>query len=268
MKRSTSRFPFILFGAFAVSGLAASRLAAERMYDAELKRLIEATNKGVVAFRKAARPDFRNSRITWDGTQYIVSNYLEDLEQAGKRLQSRYDLNNAAVPEATDFLKRLKTADEFAATNPGISGAKNEWNALMTNVTALAAAYGIDYASDPATWKPARTPDGPIRAEAFSIESQTKQLGKSLDEAAKSAGLDKSRRKIIEGQAEVAQKAASDVRKAVDAGRDPGSAMDRLTASLADLSATVEKDGLSGSVSSAWTTLQDSIGKLKGYLGA
>ncbi len=265
MKSRPSHLALAVLSAFVMSGTVS---AAERMYDPELKRLIEATNKGVVAFRKAARPDFRNSRITWDGNEYIVSNYLEDLEQAGKKLQSRYDLNNAAVPEATDFLKRLKTADEFAAANPGVSGAKNEWNALRTNATALAAAYGIDFSSDPATWQAARTPDGPIRAEAFSIESQTKQLGKSLDEAAKSAGLDKSRRKVIEGQAETAQKAASDVRKAVDAGRDPGSAMDRLSTSLADLSATVEKDGLAGNVSSAWTALQDSMRKLKGFLGA
>jgi hypothetical protein len=236
------------------------------MYDAELKRLIEATNKGVVAFRKAARPDFRNSRITWDGNQYIVSNYLEDLEEAGKKLQSRYDLNNAAVPEATDFLKRLKTADEFAAQNPGISGAKNEWNALMTNVAALAAAYGVDYASDPATWKPARTPDGPIRGEAFSIESQAKSLGKSLDNAAKSAGLDKSRRKVIEGQAEMAQTAAQNVRKAVDGGRDAGPAIQSLETALTDLSSTVDKDGLGESVASAFSTIQDSIGKLKGYI--
>ena len=265
MKPRPSHFVLAVLSAFVTSGIAS---AAERMYDPELKRLIEATNKGVVAFRKAARPDFRNSKITWEGNEYAVGNYLEDLEQAGKKLQSRYDLNYAAVPEATDFLKRLKIADDFAVENPGVSGAKNEWNALRTNAISLAAAYGIDFASNPAAWQAARTPDGPIRAEAFSIESQTKQLGKSLDEAAKSAGLDKSRRKVIEGQAETAQKAASDVRKAVDAGRDPGSAMDRLSTSLADLSATVEKDGLAGNVSSAWTALQDSMRKLKGFLGA
>jgi hypothetical protein len=247
---------------------AAAAAAAERMYDAELKRLIESTNKGLVAFRKAARSDFRNAKITWEGNPYAVGNYLADLEEAGKRLQSRYDLNYAAVPEATDFLKRLKTADDFAVANPGISGAKNEWNALRTNATALAGAYGIDFASDPATWKAARTPDGPIRSEAFSIESQTKTLGKTLDNAAKSAGLDKSRRKVIEGQAETAQNAAVDVRKAVDAGRDASSAMQRLSAALADLSGTLEKDGLAGSVSSAWTALQDSITKLSGYLAS
>jgi hypothetical protein len=237
------------------------------MYDAELKRLIEATNKGLVAFRKAARPDFRKSRITWEGQQYDVGNYLEDLEEAGKRLQSRYDMNNAAVPEATDFLKRLKTADDFATENPGISGAKNEWNALRTNATALAAAYGIDYAANPSTWQAARTPDGPIRAEAFSIETQGKTLVKSLDNAAKSAGLDRSRRKVIEGQAETVETSARNLRRAVDAGRDAAPAIQSLESALADLSATVQKDGLADAASAASTALQDSIAKLKGYLG-
>ena len=237
------------------------------MYDAELKRLIESTNKGLVAFRKAARTDFRNSRITWEGNEYAVSNYLEDLEQAGKKLQSRYDLNYAAVPEATDFLKRFRVADEFAVQNPGVSGAKNEWNALKTNVSALAAAYGVDLASDPSTWQAARTPDGPIRAEAFNIETQGKTLVKSLDNAAKSAGLDKSRRKVIEGQAETVETSARNVRRAVDAGREAGPAIQSLESALTDLSATVQKDGLADASSSAAATLQDSIGKLKGYLG-
>jgi hypothetical protein len=265
VKRFPSRFALPLLAAFVLSAVPATRLAAERMYDAELKRLIEATNKGVVAFRKAARPDFRNSRITWEGNPYVVSNYLEDLEDAGKKLQSRYDLNNAAVPEATDFLKRVKVADQFAVENPGISGAKNEWNALRTNVVALAAAYGIDFASDPATWQPARTPDGPIRAEAFAIETQGKTLVKSLDNAAKSAGLDKSRRKVIEGQAEMVETSARNVRRAVDGGREAGPAIQSLESALADLSETVQKDGLAEAMP---TALQDSIGKLKGYLGS
>ena len=264
MKRITSRFALPLLLTFAASTIPAS---AERMYDAELKRLIESTNKGVVAFRKASRPDFRDSRITWEGQPYIVSNYLEDLEEAGKKLQSRYDMNNAAVPEATDFLRRLKIADDFALANPGISGAKNEWNALRTNATALAAAYGIDYATDPSSWQAARTPDGPIKAEAFAIETQTKTLRKSLDSAAKAAGLDKSRRKVIEGQAESAQTAAQNVRRAVDGGRDATPAIQSLESAVSDLSGTVEKDGLAESVSAAASSLRDSIDKLKGYLG-
>jgi hypothetical protein len=263
VKPRPSHFVLAVLSAFVMSGIAS---AAEHMYDAELKRLIEATNNGVVAFRKAARPDFRKSRITLDGNEYAVGNYLEDLEEAGKKLQTRYDLNYAAVPEATDFLKRLRAADDFAVANPGISGAKNEWNALRTNAIALAAAYNIDFASNPATWQAARTPDGPIRAEAFAIETQAKTLRKSLDEAAKSAGLDKSRRKVIEGQAEMVQTAAANVRKAVDAGRDAAPAVESLNRALADLSATMEKDGLTSNVASPWTSLKDSIARLNGYL--
>jgi hypothetical protein len=239
--------------------------AAERMYDKELKRLIESTNNNVNAFRKAARSDFKNSKITWNGTQVAIGNYLDDLADAGKKLQSRYDANYAAVPEATDFLKRLKVADEFAIANPGISGAKTEWDALRTNATALAGAYGVNFASDPSTWQPARTPDGPVRAAAASIDSQTKTLGKSLDDAAKTAGLDKSVRKVIEGQSETAVKAAGNLKNAVEDNRPAGSAFQSFSSALADLSTTAEKNGLSGGA--AMSALQDSIGKLTSYLG-
>lgn len=256
--------PAVLALALAGSGAMA---AAERMYDNEVKRLIEYTNRGVNDFRKAVRSDFKNSRITWNGMQVDVGTYLGDLADAGKKLGSRYETNYAAVPEATDFLKRIKVADEFAKENPGISGAKNEWDLLLPNAVALAKAYGIDFSADPSTWQAARTPDGPLRATAASIETQAKGIGKSLDQAAKASGLDKSRRKVLEGQAETAIKAAGDLRKAIDGSRPASGAIQSLSSALGDLGATAEKDGVAGNVSAAWTALQDNVGKLSGLVG-
>lgn len=248
----------------AASGVAP---AAERVYDKEAERLIEYTNRGVNDFRKAARSDFKNSKITWNGTQIDVGTYLKDVAEAGKKLESRYDTNFAAVPEASDFLKRLRAAEDFAAANPGISGAKPEWDLLRPNAIALAKAYNIDYAADPSTWQPSRTPDGPLRATAASIESQAKGIEKSVETAAKAAGLDKSHRKVLEGQSETAVKAAGDVRKAIEESRPAGSGLQSLSTALGDLNTTVEKDGLAGGVSTAWSALQDSIGKLSGFIG-
>jgi hypothetical protein len=245
---------------------AAVATGAEREYDVSVKRLIEYTNRGVNDFRKAMRSDFKNAKITWGGVQYDVSSYMNDTADAGKKLQSRYNADYAAIPEAEDFLKRLKTADTFAKQNPGISGAKNEWDLLMQNVTKLAAAYGVDWNADATTWMFARTPDGPLKAAAATLETQSKSMRKAIDEAGKTAGLDKARRKVLEGQSETLINSAGDLRKAVDGSRSASSALQSVQSAMADLGPRLQADGLASAVSSAWGGVDASVQKLSGML--
>jgi hypothetical protein len=248
---------------------AAARLAsAERPYDAEVKRLIDYCNRGISDFRSAARSDFKNSRMTLaDGTQVDIANYLKDLTDSGKKLSSRYSSDYAAVPEATDFFKRFRQGDDFARTHEGISGAKNEWQLLRENVTKLSAAYGVDWTTDPTTWQPARTTDGPVRAQAQTVEAQSKALGKSLDDAAKAANLDKGRRKALEGESDTLVDSASNLRKAISDGRPAGPAAQSFVKAMDDLGSLVRRSNLTDAVASSWGGLADSAKKLSDMTG-
>ena len=252
-------------------GLAAiaGRIAlAERPYDAEVKRLIDYTNRGVSDFRSAARSDFKNSRMTLaDGTQIDVSNALKDLAEAGKKLDSRYGSDYAAVPEATDFLKRFRAADDFARTHEGISGAKNEWDLLRQNVTKLSAVYGVDLTTDPATWQPARTTDGALRAEAASLEAQAKGFRKTLDDAAKAAGLEKGRRKSLEGESDTLVDTAHALRGTIDDGRPAAGALERVSTAIKDLSSLVDSSKLTDAVAGAWSGVTSSAQKISDLTG-
>ena len=67
-----------------------------------------------------------------------------------------------AAGNALDFLRKGKAADGFIERHPGFSGADSEWTYLKPVLVNLAGAYNIDWASDPATWKPVRTSDKSI----------------------------------------------------------------------------------------------------------
>lgn len=260
MKRVLSRL--VLLG-LALAAAGSAPASAERLYDAEVKRLIEYANRGISDFRRSARSDFKNAKITHsDGVQVDVSNYLKDMTDSGKKLESRYTANYAAIPEATDLLKRFRTADDFAQRNPGISGAKSEWELLRKNMDPLAKAFNVDWTADPTTWQPARTTDGPIRAEAASLEAQAKSFRKGVDTAAKTAGLDKARRKVLEGESESLIGAAGALRKTIEDGRPASSALDRVTAAMGALGTQVQTAGLGDAVSGAWSGIDGAAKKL------
>jgi hypothetical protein len=259
-RRSLSVWALLLLAAFAA--------AEERQYDAEVKRLIDYTNRSFGDFRSAARSDFKKSKIRFDGVETEVSGYLKDTADAGKRLASRVSSDYAAVPEATDFLKRLKTADLFAQENPGISGARNEWELLIPNAEKLAAAYGIDWTTSPETWQPSRAPDGVLRAETDNLETRARALREAVNDAAKAAGLDKGRRKVLEGQSDTLVAAAGALRKTVRDARPASTALATVNEALRDLGSRLQSDGVADTVSGLFRPVEDSAGKLSGMLEA
>ena len=250
-----------------LSGLALILLAAaaagqERQYDAEVERLIAYTNRGFDDFRGAVRSDFKRSKIRFDGVETEVSGYLKDTAEAGKRLASRVSSDYAAVPEAVDFLKRLKAADTFAQENPGISGAKNEWELLTPNAARLAAAYGIDWNLAPEAWQASRAPDDALRSEAASLETHARALRKAIQDASKAASLDKGRRKVLEGQSETLVSAANALKKTVNDALPASIALGTVNDALGDLRSRLQSDGVEESVSVPLRRVEDSAGKL------
>ena len=246
--------------------LAALAAAEERQYDAEVKRLIEYTNRSFGDFRDAARSDFKRSKIRFNGVETEVSGYLKDTADAGKRLASRVSSDYAAVPEAVDFLKRLKNADTFAQENPGISGAKNEWELLTPNAAKLAAAYGIDWNLAPEAWQASRVSDGAVRGEAASLEMHAKALRKAVEDASKAAGLDRGRRKVLEGQSETLVSSAAGLNKTVRDARPASVSLGTVNDSLRDLSSRLQSEGVAEAVSVPLRRVEDSAAKLTAML--
>lgn len=252
--------------AIAAAGSAVA-LAADRPYDAEVRRLIGQAHRGVEGFRKHARREFKSARINVEGVNLDLGRFLDDLRDVGRKLEKRYASEYAAVPDAELFLLRARRTDAFIAGHAGLSGADGEWRLLRSTMISLGKAYALDWESDPATWRPARAPDAPLRRAAAEFEKQAKNFAKALDAAASRAGLNSGHRKVLEDAAQAAVDAAAALRKTIHAGRPPGAALKGAASALVGVEKRVGSEGLTEAVSGSWRQLDQTMKILSGFLG-
>lgn len=139
---------------------------------------------------------------------------------------------------------------------------------LTPNAAKLAAAYGIDWTASPETWQPARVPDGVLRTETEMLESNAKALRKAVNDASKAEGLDKGRRKVLEGQSDTLVSAAEGLRKTVRDARPASTALTSVNEAVRDLGSRLRDDGVADAVSVPLGRVEDSAGKLSGMLEA
>ncbi|HEV2065075.1 MAG TPA: hypothetical protein VGS00_11065 [Thermoanaerobaculia bacterium] len=256
-----------------VAGLAvlaagsAAALAADRLYDAEVRRLIASANREVGAFRKHASGDFKKAIVVVDGVDLNLGHLLEDLQDVGRKLEKRYANEYAAVPDAVLFLKRARKTDEFIVGHRGLSGADNEWQLARQSFISLSRAYAIEWASDPAYWRPARAPDAPLRRAAADFEKEARTFERALAAAARRAGLGGGHRKALEGEAETAVGAVASLRRTIDAARPTGQALRTAATALGRLEKRVGEEGLTEAASSSWRQLKEAKKIVSGYLG-
>jgi hypothetical protein len=138
--------------------------------------------------------------VTRDGVETDISDFLEDFQTEGRRLDERFTEGSAGDQNVLGFLKKAKATDGFIARHPGFTGAETEWAAMKPTLMSLGAAYGIDWEADPETWKSSRVRDTEIAGMLKGLTSQTKGLGKALNSAGKAAKVDKAALKALTGQ--------------------------------------------------------------------
>jgi hypothetical protein len=256
-----------------VAGLAisaagsAATLAADRLYDAEVRRLIASANREVGAFGRHASGDFKKATVAVDGVDRSLGYLLEDLQDIGRRLEKRYASEYAAVPDAVLLLKRARKTDEFIVGHRGLSGADNEWHLARLSFISLSRAYAVQWTSDPASWRPARAPDAPLRRAAADFEKEARTFERALAAAARRARLGGGHLKALEGEAETAVGAVASLRRTIDAARPTGQALRTAVTALGRLEKHVGEEGLTEAASSSWRQLAEAKKIVSGYLG-
>lgn len=253
--------------AVSVAGTAAA-LAADRIYDAEVKRLIADANRDVGGFRRHASGEFRKAVVEVNGVDLNLGDVLEGLSDAGRKLEQRYASEYAAVPDAALFLERARRTDEFILGHPGLSRADGDWRKARLHLLALGRAYAVEWAADPAFWRPARAPDASLRRAAGDFLTEAKTFQRSVTAAAKRAGVASDHRQVLEGEAESAVGAVDALRATIAAARPTGQALRTALAALGRLDKRLRDEGLTESVSGAWRQLGEARKVVSGYLGA
>ncbi len=247
---------------------AAPVTAAERLYDRDVEKLIDQANSGLGKFVGSMKGDAKGAKVTKEGAEIDVSDFLADLKAEGGRLDERFGTESAAAPTALAFLQKAKALDGFVERHPGFSGADKEWAALRPTLGSLAGAYQIDWAGDPASWKPVRVTDAEISGWAKQIPTQLKSYAGALSKAAKDAKVDAAARKTLDGQVKALTGSAKTLQKALSSRAPAGSAVSSLAGGVKAANEKAASLGLGDAATAAAAPLEATLGKLSDALGA
>ena len=171
----------------AAVGPVAPAAAADRPYDQDVEKMIDTAYRGLDKFMDEMTSKAKGAKVTRDGVETDISDYLKDFKASGKLLKDRFGPNEMASTNALDFLRKAKATDGFIERHPGFSGADSEWTYLRPVLQNLAGAYNIDWATDPSSWRPVRSSDKTISGMMAGLDKQAKALGKATTKAGKAA---------------------------------------------------------------------------------
>ena len=240
---------------------------AERPYDRDVEKLIDRANNDFGKFLGNMKGEAKGAKVTRDGVETDVSDFLADLKAEGGRLRERFGPESAAAPTALAFLQKAKAVDGFIERHPAFTGADKEWAALRPTLGSLADAYEIDWATDPTSWQPSRTTDAELAGWAKDLDAQIKGYAAALAKAAKDAKVDSGARKVLDTQVKALTGGAKTLQKALSSRTPPGSALGSLVDGVAGVNEKAASLGLGDAATAAAAPLQSTLGKLSTALG-
>ncbi len=153
--------------------------AADRLSDHDVKSLVERIDDERGKFEDAMDDSVKHSVRRSATGEIDVKRELDDFDQAIDRLKDRLKPDYSASTEAGAVLKRASAFDVFVKGQPGMKGA-SEWDRLVTDFTALAAAYGAPFPL-PEGAPVRRLGDKEVADTVESLAKTSEQLHKSLE---------------------------------------------------------------------------------------
>ena len=202
----------------------APAVAAERVYDAEVGKMIDSARRGLDRFVGAMSGKAKGAKVTRDGVETDISDFLEDFKTDGKRMDEKFSEGGDAEQNVLGFLQKAKATDGFLDRHPGFTGAETEWAAMLPTTMSLASAYGVDWSGDPAGWSASRVRDAEIASLLKGLDTQAKGLDKALTAAGKAAKVDKAALKGLSSQVKSLAAASSTFSKSFSSKKPVGGA--------------------------------------------
>ena len=235
--------------------------AGERAYDAAVEKLIRNANSGLGKFTREMSSKARGAKVTRGDVEVDISDYLEDFATEGRRISERFAEGASGDQNVLEFLRKAKGTDGFIQRHPGFTGAETEWAALKPTLMGLAGAYGIDWESDPATWKASRMRDAEIAGMLAGLDSQVKGVGKSLTAAGKAAKVDKAALKSLTAQSKSLAGASAAMKKAFSKKQAIGPAASSYLDTLAKVQESASALGIADQVP-AMSSIAETTGRI------
>jgi hypothetical protein len=217
---------FLCVGATLLIG--SSARAADRLSDRDVMKLVEQIDDGRDRFEDNLDSDVKHRMLRGPSGEVDVEAFLHDFNDNVDRLKDRFKPDYAASNEAGVVLRQASTIDRYIHTLPTGTRGESEWNRLVTDLRALATAYGTTFPlSEGAAVR--RVGDGELASTVEQVEKAADGLKKSLDDELKpNLAVDKQSRDAIVDEAEGLQKDAEKLRERIKDGEPSSSELDKV----------------------------------------
>ncbi|HEV2761369.1 MAG TPA: YMGG-like glycine zipper-containing protein, partial [Pyrinomonadaceae bacterium] len=162
--------------------------------DRQIDNIIRRIENRTDLFRRSM--DNALDRSRYDGTraENDINRFVSEFEQATDTLRSRFDGRTSVASDVENVLNRAAAIDDFMTRNRLNTRAQNDWNALRTDLDALAQAYGVTWAWGGRTFPTTQTGALPYRLGDREVGNIIRRIEQNTDRfrASAEAGLDRS----------------------------------------------------------------------------
>jgi hypothetical protein len=220
---------------------------------------------GLDRFVDKMDPQLRRSVIKNERGEVDVKAFLDDLRKSSDAMKGRFEPPRySANTEVLAFLRQSRRLDDAVARNPGRSGADPAWALVKPELTKLAAAYGIEYSTDPAGWTAAtRTSDDDVKAALKRLEKNTDGLRKELEkDVKKDKSIQPAARATAVAPAAGLAATAKQASSSFENGQDVSPLVGKLLVSGHEVESLVAGRKLAAPATTMWSGVSDDLGKI------
>lgn len=245
---------------FTVAGAAAAQRA--RLYDGDVKSLIEQSRKTADRFWNALDGGLKNSTFKGPSGEFVVKKLFEDYKNTIEAARKRFGPSYSTSTEVARIFEEAVRVDTYVKEQgPAMKGA-SEWEAHAEVLRRLAGEYGGTFPPTPGgSYR--RYTDKEIVSATTAIEASSRQLASALDAALKKDNTvpEASRKAMV---ADV--KRVGDAAKALGStvkGRRPATAQVTMLLDQArKVRDTLTTSGAAAAVEGHWTRVNQQLGMI------
>ena len=169
-----------------MAAIAAPAFAVERMSDKQVKEQGKIVKTGFEAWKKALeKQKLANATITNATGTIDVKEFINSFEKDIDTFNDKFDSTKNGGPEALVLLRRASDVERRNRAQG--SKVPSEWAALVTQLSALASAYGVTFPIETMDAQLGRVNDTELITQLAEVERLAKRLQGQAEDATKKA---------------------------------------------------------------------------------
>lgn len=250
-----------------LAGLPFAALAAERLSDKQVKATAENIDRGFDKWKDSLeRRNLDDAVIRSAAGTIDVRRFLDDFEKDIREVKDRVKPDYPADAEVTALLRRASDIERRARAG-GQATPAPEWQAMSSELSSLASAYGTTFPLPTAEATAARFTDTDVAKRLEEMEQQSKRVVSEANKALKQKKASDAERDRTTQAMNALAAAAKQTRAMVKAGTATGAQATALLASATSAKQLVAGLSMAAPGATGWAAIDRHAGALAKAFG-